>query len=778
MTPLNQGYDDRNSTRGTSIKAARRRTRANRDINTVAPMQRERERGMVGEYYRTILRYRRAIGLSAVAGIVLALLLGLGSQPVYRARTSLNIQNLNGDFMNRRQVDPTSGADATSEENVQTQIKLLQSESVMETTVNRLKAEPHPAGIPKSDLLSRASRAVHLSRGGAGVPYNALVDEAAQQVKVKPLGVTHLVEVTCDSPSAEFAAKFCNTLIAEYQAADMATRGQETQKTSDWLTRQVAEMRAKVEDSQKRLEDATGGNGLVLSQDSTTVGEDRLRQLQAELVRAQADRMQKEAESRTAASAAPETVPSVMDSTSYKAYQTKLADLNAQVAAVVPPLTEEAPKVIHLRAEIRQVESGMAAATSASAGRMQNEYASARHREELLALSYRAQESSVSSDLEKMSRVSLLRKELESEQTLYQTLLQRSKEAGFASAMTASTAHVVDPAKIPRIPFSPQRGKSAGAGMMLGTIFGLGFALYKDRHTRLFREPGEVERVLHVPELGVIPSSGSGMGVRPDRVAAGGTVKLLQASEFTPTKLRGAIGGARWDDQFSIVAEAYRNATFSLLHSDVVQRTRVYVVSSPSQGEGKTTITSNIGVALSKAKLRVALIDGDLRRPSLHKVFAIDNDFGLRDILRDGSGLDGTLPFWKPTGFVNLSVIPSGTGNEDVVELLHSPRVGELLTRLAADFDVILIDTPPMLHMADARIFAEQAGGGAILVVRSGTTGHDQAAAARDLFDQDGVRIVGTILNDFNAGREGRNDYYASYYRYAQEIGSKKVASA
>ncbi len=725
-------------------------------------------RGLVGEYYRTVMRYKRAIAGCAVAGMGLALLSGLGAQPVYRARTSLNIQNLNGEFMNRKQIDPTSGADATTEENVQTQIKLLQSETVLETTVERLKHEGHAAGVAKADWLSRARRMLHLG-GGGEIAYGTLVDEAAQQVKVKPMGMTHLVEVTCDSRSAAFAAKFCNTLREEYQNADLNTRGAETQRTGDWLNRQVAEMKGKVEETQSALERATGGNGLVLSQDSTTVGEDRLKQLQAELVRAQADRMQKEAESRAASTAAPETVPTVMDSTSYRAYQTKLADLNAQVAALVPPLTEANPKVMHLRAEIREVEAGMAAATTASAGRMQNELGAARHREQLLEMSYRAQMGAVSGDLEKMSRVSLLRKELESDQMLYQTLLQRSKEAGLASAMTTSTAHVVDAARVPRMPFAPQRTKTAAAGLMVGTLFGLGLAFYKDRHARLFREPGDVERVLHVPELGVIPSAQA--AGRQRAVSGGpGPVKLLEGSTLgRPVSADGAVGRARWDDQFSIVAEAYRNATFSLMHADKTRRTRVYVVSSPSQGEGKTTVTSNIGVALSKARLRVALVDGDLRRPSLHTVFAVDNDYGVRDILRDG--LDETRPMWQPTGFPNLSVIPSGTGSEDVVELLHSARVEALLERLAKDFDVVLIDTPPMLHMADARIFAERAQG-AILVIRSGTTGHGQAEAARDLFDHDGVRILGTILNDFDAAREGRGDYYTSYYRYARESAS------
>ena len=744
-----------------------RRARPPVNVQPAAPTN------MLSDYWRTISRHRAAIGLCALVGVTLALVLGMGTEPVYRTRTSLNIQNLNGDFMNRRAINPTGGtADDSTEENLQTQIKLLQSETLLDTTTKRLKAEAHPRFIEKSDLFSRLGRKLHLTRGEQ-VPYDALVDETARQVKVKPLGMTHLVEITCDSWSAAFAAKFCNTLVTEYQAEDIATRGEETRRTSDWLNTQVADLRTKVEESQRRLEDATGGNGLVLSQESTTVGEDRLRQLQNELIRAQADRMQKEAESRTALSAPSDTVPTVLDNANYRSYQAKLADLNAQVAALVPPLTEANPKVMHLRAEIKAVEDGMSQATSTSKVRMVNELSAAKQRERLLAATYDAQEANVSSSLKKMSRIALLRKEVESEQTIYETLLQRSKEAGLASAMQTSTAHVVDEARVPQVPFSPQKGKDAATGMVLGSLVGLGFAFYKDRHAKLFREPGDVTRVLQVQELGVIPAA-------KQPVALAGAALALHGGKPSAPRVINPVATARWEDQFSIVAEAYRNATYSLLTTaDTVVRAKMYVVSSPSEGEGKTTVVSNLGVALSKAKLRVVLIDGDLRRPNLHKALSVENDFGVRDILRSNQLLDiaTTEQLCKRTRFANLQVIPAGTGNEDVVELLHSHRVGALLARLSRDFDVILIDTPPMLHMADARIFAGKTKE-AILVVRSGTTGHQQAVAARDLLDQDGVRIVGSILNDFDADREGLSDYYKSYYRYVTPSSDRDVKSA
>ena len=193
---------------------------------------------------------------------------------------------------------------------------------------------------------------------------------------------------------------------------------------------------------------------------------------------------------------------------------------------------------------------------------------------------------------------------------------------------------------------------------------------------------------------------------------------------------------------------------------------------SPAQtrGEGKTTVASNMAVALSKAKLRVALVDGDLRRPNLHKAFSVPNDFGVRDILRGDLIMAGKIEQMCKRDAVSEPACCAfrGRGRRMWRSCCTLPGCRRCFGGCRRTFDVILVDTPPMLHMADARIFAGQANG-AILVVRSGMTGHEQAAAARDLLDHDGVQVMGTILNDFDAAREGRGDYYKSYYRYAQQ---------
>lgn len=731
---------------------------------------------LLAEYVRVFERHRISILGCAVLGLLLALAAGVGSQPLYRTRTSLEIKSLNGDFMDRRSVAPTGDNSAPdSDVNLQTQIKLLQSETLAQDVSRRLMKEPHPEFVERQDAVSRIARSLHLPSSGP-IAYATLVADAADRVKVKPLGLTRLVEITCDSYDAALAATYCNTLTSAFESEDINTRSSEATKTSNWLIMQVADVREKAQATEVQLEHAVGNNGLMLSTAPDSVGEDKLRILQDELVKAEADRMQKQAQTQVARTAAVDTLPGVQDDPAHRAYQLKLADLQAQVAALVPPLTEANPRVIRLRSQISEVQAQLRATEVNSTHREGNEFAAARQREDMLRAAYEAQASTVSSDLQKAAQVSLLRRELDSEQQLYQTLLQRAKEAGFASAMQASTIRVVDSAKLPRVPFSPQRKLAGGVGLALGCLFGMGLSFYKERNNKVFRMPGDVERYLHVHEIGVIPAvQNRTLSLPTSRITRFPGIALQTK---TLTSSGNAVESTGWNDRFSIAAEAYRNATLSILLSDTTKRSRSYVVTSPSAGEGKTTIVSNLGVALSKSKLRVVLVDGDLRRPNLHRAFGLSNNHGLRNILRGEVDLQTTRAddLVRQTALPNVSIVPAGEGSEDSVELLHSSYFGSLLARLTRDFDIVLIDAPPLLHMADARILAKQSDG-AILVFRAGTTTRDQAASARDLIDHDGVRLLGTILNDFDPNRVGQRNYYSSYYRYQQDPSEKAVAT-
>ncbi len=734
------------------------------------------------EYARLFKRRRSLILLFTVLGAALGWLTTIGVQPVYRARTSLDIQNLNADFLNMKAVSQTGNESGSSEAYVQTQIKLLQSDTLRERTVEAIKHRV--PSLEREDLVSAVKRSLHLP-GDKPVPGQALLAYTAKRVTVKPVGLTRLVEVTCDSWSAAFAAGFCNSLTREFANQDREVRFNQAKTTSEWLSRQLADVRESVDQAQKKLESKTGSDALSLKEGGANVAEEKLRELQSELLRAQAARVEKQAQYEISTSAPPDSLPMVLDSSQLRDDQSKLDDLRRQVAALVPPLTEANPKVQHLRAQIREVESSLSNEKNDVLERMRNEFQAAAHREALLNTEYRAQEVRVSLEQGREAQVTMLRKEVDSGEQLYQTLLQRVKEAGFASAMQASTIRVVDAARVPLEPIAPRRSTSAAIGMLLGMLTGVSAAFFKERTQTVLRGPGEVARYLNMRELGVIPSARRGLRNSPGKQlpAAAGSTSLISASR-APDKLRPRphrpMDMAVWKDDASLVAEAYRNTTYSvLLAGKEIERARTFVITSPSVGEGKTTVTCNLGLALAQANRRVLLIDGDLRKPRLHKAMDVRNEVGLRDLLRGDLDpeLAPTESFCQPTPVPGLFVVPSGSGSEEPSGLLHSLRFRTLLDRLTGEFDFVLIDSPPMLHMADARILAGMSNG-VILVFRARVTDIETAAASRDLFLDDHVRVIGTILNDFDPAKEGRARYYNSYYQYTDQSTATESKSA
>jgi receptor protein-tyrosine kinase len=193
------------------------------------------------------------------------------------------------------------------------------------------------------------------------------------------------------------------------------------------------------------------------------------------------------------------------------------------------------------------------------------------------------------------------------------------------------------------------------------------------------------------------------------------------------------------------------------------------VLTSPDPGAGKTTVTSNLGMATAEIGRRVLLVDADLRRPRLHRLFEIPNSFGLTDILRITTPLE-EIPvnqLVRQTKIPGLCLVPSGPTTDGLSSLLYSPRLTEFLQRVAKEFDLVLIDAPPMLHFADARVLGRHSDG-VILVLRSGQTKRDAAILARQRFDEDGTCVLGTILNSWDL-KNFRSPYayaYSDAYKY------------
>jgi capsular exopolysaccharide synthesis family protein len=723
------------------------------------------------ELLRIVRNRRKAVLALAALGAICGLLSTVPQASRFRARTSLDIQGLNENFMNMRAVDPRGQAGNISAESyLQTHIKILQSEAMIKRAMDKIRSAGEQKIALRPDLFSQWRLFLRLPSPEHD-SYDQHLHDIARNLKVRPMGITRLVEINCESFSARLAADFCNTLATEFIAQDLEVRWETAETTGDWLSRQLADVRKKLEASEQKLQAYAKDHNLLFSPERETVGQEKLRQLQAELSRAQADRVAKQSIYELSRSENPESLPPVLDSGPLKEYQMKLTDLRRQHADLTAAFTADYPRVQRMDAQIKALERSMLTERANVLARLQNEYNAARQREALLASAYAAQERLVSELSLKSTHYNMLQREVESGRQLYETMLLRVREAGFASAMRASPIRVVDAAAVPAVPFAPNRIAGVAVGLVFGCVFGVAIALLRERTDRHLRNPGDASVHLNAHELGVIPSAV--VGAREYLQSRG---KLRSIGGGADPSLRQLLAGSRedrlamvaWFDKSSMMAESFRTVMNSvLLAGRQIRRTGVILLSSPNVGEGKTTLVSNLGIALAETNRRVLLIDADMRRPRLHKIFNLEEGPGLQTALHHETKITDRLldELVRPTFIPGLFVLRSEEVASDISRLLHSPNLGTLLDRLGKAFDSVLVDSPPMMHISDARVLGQYADG-AVLVLRAGVATRDTAALAQEMFLVDGTPILGIILNDFNPNASGSARYYQPYHRY------------
>jgi receptor protein-tyrosine kinase len=347
-------------------------------------------------------------------------------------------------------------------------------------------------------------------------------------------------------------------------------------------------------------------------------------------------------------------------------------------------------------------------------------------------------------------------------------MLQRVKEASLASAMRDSNVMVVDRARPPLLPYRPSLPMNSAIGLCSGVLFGIGFVLLRERVNRRISVPGDAQVYLDLPELGVIPLDESAVprqisnGFHPRRPAP-----ALPAWKANGPEL------ATWKRKPSLVAECARTTLTSiLLPNENGEGPQVIVITSPCPGDGKTTVACNLSIAVAEIGRKVLLIEGDLRRPRLNSVFGVGNNWGLSDVLRGDGALENVSVshLVRETEVAGLFLLPGGSCGVTPSNLFYSPRMATLLKRLRGEFDMILIDAPPMIHLADARVLGHLSDG-VVLVIRAGETTTESALSACQRFAEDGTRVLGTILNSWDPRTTGGYGYggYAEYQAAAKK---------
>ncbi|MBV9771592.1 MAG: polysaccharide biosynthesis tyrosine autokinase [Bryobacterales bacterium] len=701
------------------------------------------------------LRHKFALVAATVICAAGAFWASTMATPVYSGKAVIEIENENDDVLNVKGGQPA----ADDQSYLQTQVDILSSKSLLRRVSERLHLEQQFHQQPQPAHSGRFDSLFHQAPLTPGEQALGLLQ---QNLQIKaPQGASRLVTISYDADNPEFAAKVANTIAEEFIEQNFELRLAGYKRTGQWVDQQLRELKQKLAGPEEQLQAFTTASGLTtLGTDRETVAEAKLRQYQEDLSKAQSDRIDKEAHYDLIKSSPPSAVAELLDNGPLRDYEAKLADTERQLAELRAVYTPNHYKVKEAEAQVASLTHTMDTERQNILNRANNEYNAALRREQLLSAAFAAQLKVVSTQAADGARYSLLKSDVDAHRQMYDTMLQKAQGLQVTSALRSANIAVVDSAEPPSRPYRPRPRLNTALGALSGFILGGVYAFISEKRERRIRTPEAAVQYLRLPELGVIPS---------------GQAELSRASRALP-KLGDGEGGpvlAALHHAPSHLADSFRAAVASILFTAVNQNgARVIAVTSAAPKEGKTLAVSNLAVVLAQMKRRVLVIDGDIRKPRQHTVFGVQRDGGLTELL-NGSASPQTVAltnYIKRTAVPGLSIITSGLSSAPFAEILNGARIEALIDQLRADFDVVLIDSPPVLAIADARILARYADG-VVLVYRVSTTPAEAARMAARRLQSDGSLVLGTILNDLPLDR-----YKAYNYGYYSRNGSKASA--
>ena len=439
------------------------------------PPTRDRvEEGSLLECWQILTNRKLALLLSAIVGFGLGLLFARAQAPVYRAITTLELEDSNSFLPSISRTNQESQPDMVLSD-LQTQIQLLQSDTLSTRTMDKVKDAAHRAGRLIQVHESPLARSLGIAMPNPLLAEKVQLLSVADSLNVRSAGMSRLLEVRTDSTDPQLAADFANTLVDEYIAQSMEDRRQLNERNNEWLGQQLDEMRQKLSESEYSLQSYARLHGLLFTgmasdQSKSNISEEKLREVQQSLSNATADRAAKEATYRIAAASPAEALPEVLNDSSLRELQTKITDLRRQLADLSIEYTGDFGKVKRLKEQLHTLETAFSSQRKDVLEKIENTYHEAQVREGLLLGAYKDQARTVTQDSEKAIQYQLLSHEVDSNRQLYDSMLQRVKQTRIDAALKASNVRKVDPAQSADIADSSSHQGRRGGGDAAGSV--------------------------------------------------------------------------------------------------------------------------------------------------------------------------------------------------------------------------------------------------------------------------------------------------------------------
>jgi succinoglycan biosynthesis transport protein ExoP len=700
-----------------------------------------------GDFRKILIKRKWVILIGIFIGIAASLIYVFIAVPGYEAVARVDIDlsrsaNIGIDDLLEQKLGTEGSADR-----LQTEVRIMQSDAVFMDVINT------------QDLYHRAP----FSQIFKDQPYNGhltplqrfkLIRAVSSATRIAVVPNTEIVEVHFSSPDPVIATDVANAIVKSYMDRDLRTRFEGTSRVSDWLSKQLDQLKTQVQQSQKDLANYQRTNNLISTDaEGGNLVSDDLRTVNGQLAEAKADRIVKEARYKLAQTRNPDLLVSVAAQTILGALRQQQADLMVQQAELRAKFGPNYPKVREIQAQVSAVQRDIDNEINNLTQRFAAEYAAAVGTEALLQSRLDATKQEVYRTNESSAQFEILKHGADSASELYDALQMKLKEAGITAGLNSNNINVLDSAVQPPFPVSPQKRQDVLFGFLCGLIGGIALAIFFETLDDTLRTSDDAESVSQLPTVAVVPH------FQPVNRKSGSSIELARIdqerfSRVTPDLLA-------YIEPQSIVAEAFRTFRSSILLSSVDREPRLILLTSSFAAEGKSTCASNLAISFAQRSARVLLVDTDLRKGTLHMKFKLSNRTGLSTLLAKESG-EEDFEYPLPD-LPNLAVLPRGPVAPNPGEMLASHAMEETLMRWRLQFDHVILDSSPVLAVADTLAIAPLADVTFILI-RSGVTRKKALLRVREQLRRAGGRVLGTIINDVNMRLE-------NYYTYSKHYG-------